>query len=163
MSGESALRSNAVIAASFVAALIFTALPMPDWAALWRPAWVALVLIYWCMALPSRAGVLVGWVVGLLLDVMTGTLVGQHALALAVTAYVAHQLHRRVRVLPIWQQGVTVFGLVFVFQALVLWINGIKGMPVSLQAYLTAPLTSMLLWPWVFVVLRDMRRRFQVI
>jgi len=44
----------------------------------------------------------------------------------------------------------------------VLWINGIKGMPVTLQAYLSAPLTSMLLWPWVFVVLRDMRRRLQV-
>jgi rod shape-determining protein MreD len=158
----SALRSNVVITSSFLAAMVLTALPMPDWAALWRPAWVALVLIYWCMALPARTGVLVGWSVGLLLDVMSGTLVGQNALALAVTAYVAHQLHRRVRVLPLWQQGLTVFGLVFVFQALVLWINGIKGMPVTLQAYLSAPLISMLLWPWVFVVLRDARRRFQV-
>lgn len=155
-------RGGIVIAASFVVALMLTALPMPDWASLWRPAWVALVLIYWCMAVPSRDGVLVGWIVGLLLDVMSGTLLGQHALALAVTAFIAHKLHRRVRVLPVWQQGVTVFGLVFVFQALVLWINGIKGMPVTLAAYLAAPLVSMLLWPWVFVVLRDARRRFRV-
>jgi len=147
---------------SFVIALMLTALPMPEWASLWRPAWVALVLIYWCMALPSRSGVLVGWSVGLLLDVMTGTLLGQHALALAVTAFIAHKLHQRVRVLPIFQQGVTVFGLVFVFQALVLWINGIKGMPVTLSAYLTAPLVSALLWPWVFVLLRDTRRRLAV-
>ena len=103
-----------------------------------------------------------GWSVGLLLDVMTGTLLGQHALALEVTAFVANKLHQRVRVLPIFQQGVTVFGLVFVFQALVLWINGIKGMPVTLAAYLTAPLVSALLWPWVFVLLRDTRRRFVV-
>ncbi len=156
------MRGYWIIGLTFVLALMLTALPMPDWAALWRPAWVALVLIYWCMALPSRAGVVVGWSVGLLLDVMTGTLLGQHALALAVTAFIAHKLHRRVRVLPIWQQGVTVFGLVFVFQALVLWINGIMGMPVSLAAYLAAPLVSMLLWPWIFVVLRDARRRFDV-
>jgi rod shape-determining protein MreD len=71
-------------------------------------------------------------------------------------------VHRRVRVLPVWQQGVTVFGLVFLFEALVLWIDGIKGMPVTLTAYLGAPLVSMLLWPWVFVVLRDTRRRFRV-
>ena len=150
------------MAMSFVVSLMLTALPMPEWASLWRPAWVALVLIYWCMALPARSGVLVGWSVGLLLDVMTGTLLGQHALALAVTAFVANKLHQRVRVLPIFQQGVTVFGLVFVFQALVLWINGIKGMPVTLAAYLTAPLVSALLWPWVFVLLRDTRRRFVV-
>lgn len=160
--GAHGMRGAAVIGLSFVVALMLTALPMPDWAALWRPAWVALVLIYWCMALPSRAGVLVGWSAGLLLDVMSGTLIGQHALALAVTAYVAHALHRQVRVLPVWQQAVTVFGLVFVFQALVLWINGIKGMPVTLAAYLAAPLVSTLLWPWVFVVLRDARRRFRV-
>jgi len=156
------MRSGVIIAMSFVIALMLTALPMPEWASLWRPAWVALVLIYWCMALPSRSGVLVGWSVGLLLDVMTGTLLGQHALALAVTAFIAHKLHQRVRVLPIFQQGVTVFGLVFVFQALVLWINGIKGMPVTLSAYLTAPLVSALLWPWVFVLLRDTRRRLAV-
>ena len=71
------------MAMSFVVSLMLTALPMPEWASLWRPAWVALVLIYWCMALPARSGVLVGWSVGLLLDVMTGTLLGQHALALA--------------------------------------------------------------------------------
>jgi rod shape-determining protein MreD len=155
-------RGTGIIAFSFVVALMLTALPMPEWASLWRPAWVALVLIYWCMALPGRAGVLVGWSVGMLMDVMAGTLLGQHALALAIVAFIAHKMHRRVRVLPLWQQGLTVFGLVFVFQALVLWINGIKGMPVSVSAYLAAPLVSMLLWPWVFVLLRDTRRRFSI-
>ena len=155
-------RGTGIIAFSFVVALMLTALPMPEWAILWRPAWVALVLIYWCMALPGRAGVLVGWSVGMLMDVMAGTLLGQHALALAIVAFIAHKMHRRVRVLPLWQQGLTVFGLVFVFQALVLWINGIKGMPVSVSAYLAAPLVSMLLWPWVFVLLRDTRRRFSI-
>lgn len=162
MTGGSGPRGGWVIAASFVVALLLTALPMPEWASMWRPAWVALVLIYWCMAVPGRAGVLVGWCVGLLVDAMSGTLLGQHALALAVTAFVVHQVHRRVRVLPVWQQGITVFGLVFLFEALVLWIDGIKGMPVTLTAYLAAPLVSMLLWPWVFVVLRDTRRRFRV-
>lgn len=155
-------RGTSVIVLSFVVALMLTALPMPEWAILWRPAWVALVLIYWCMALPGRTGVLVGWSVGMLLDVMAGTLLGQHALALAVIAFIAHKMHRQVRVLPVWQQGLTVFALVFVFQALVMWINGIQGIPVTISAHLAAPLVSMLLWPWVFVVLRDTHRRFAV-
>ena len=147
---------------SFVVALMLTALPMPAWAALWRPAWVALVLIYWCMAAPTYTGVVMGWTLGLFLDVLAGTLLGQHALALAIVAFVAHRFHRQVRVLPIWQQGVSVFGLVFLYQALILWITGIQGMPILAAAYWSSPLVSMLLWPWIFIVLRDVRRRYRV-
>ena len=150
------------VAISCVLALMLTALPMPVWAALWRPAWVALVLIYWCMALPGRVGVVLGWSLGVLLDVMSGSLLGQHALGLAIVAYVTHKSHRRVRVLPPWQQGISVFGLVFVYQVIILWINGIRGIPVMASAYWAAPLTSTILWPWIFVVMRDVRRKYRV-
>lgn len=156
-------QSRLVIATTFVIALLLTALPMPELAAIWRPAWVALVLIYWCMAAPERVGVAVGWMAGLFLDVMTGTLLGQHALGLTVVAWVAHHTHRRVRVLPLWRQAITVFVLLFLYQALVLWSNGIRGMPVEATAYWTSPLVSTLLWPWLFVVLRVVRRRYAAV
>ena len=156
-------QARLVIMTTFVLALLLTALPMPEPMALWRPAWVALVLVYWCMAAPERVGVGVGWTAGLFLDGMTGTLLGQHALGLSVVAYVAHRTHRRVRVLPPWRQGIPVFGLVFLYQALVLWSNGIRGIPVMPPAYWTLPLVSALWWPWVFVVLRAVRRRYAVV
>ena len=115
------------------------------------------------MAAPERVGVAVGWTAGLFLDVMTGTLLGQHALGLSVVAYIAHRTHRRVRVQPLWRQGVTVFGLVFLYQALVLWSHGIRGIPVMTPAYWTSPLVSMLLWPWMFAVLRVIRRRYTIV
>lgn len=155
-------RGNWVIVMSFVVALMLMALPMPDWAGIWRPAWVALVLIYWCMALPSRVGIMVAFTLGIFLDVLSGTLLGQNALALSVVAFITLQFYQRVRVLPLWQQGITVFGLAFIHQVLLLWINGIQGMPVSFSAYWASPLISMVLWPWIFVVLRDMRRKYQV-
>jgi len=155
-------RGNWVIVVSFVVALMLMALPMPDWAGIWRPAWVALVLIYWCMALPTRIGIMVAFTLGIFLDVLSGTLLGQNALALSVIAFITLQFYQRVRVLPLWQQGVTVFGLAFIHQVLVLWINGIQGMPVSFSAYWASPLISMVLWPWIFVVLRDLRRKYQV-
>ncbi len=151
-----------VIVMSFIMALMLMALPMPDWAGIWRPAWVALVLIYWCMALPERIGIMVAFTLGIFLDVLSGTLLGQNALALSVVAFITLQFYQRVRVLPLWQQGVTVFGLAFIHQVLILWINGIQGMPVSFSAYWASPLISMVLWPWIFVVLRDLRRKYQV-
>ncbi len=151
-----------VIALSFALAFFLTALPLPDWAQGWRPAWVGLVLIYWCMALPGRIGVGLGWGAGLLLDVLGGTLLGQHALGLALVAFITRKLYLRMRVLPLWQQGAGIFVLVAGYQLLVLWVNGALGTPVNAWACWSVAFASMLLWPWTFVVLRDVRRRYGV-
>ncbi len=150
------------VVVSMLAALMLTTLPVPPWAAPWRPAWMALVLIYWCMAVPVRVGVGVGWILGIVLDISTGTLLGQHAFGLSIVAYTTHKLHQRVRVLPLWQQGLSVFGLILTYNMLELWINGVRGNPAGIMAYWTSPLTSMILWPWVFIILRDVRRRYRV-
>jgi rod shape-determining protein MreD len=88
-------RGTWAIVASFVVAFMLTAMPLPDWAIAWRPAWVALVLAYWCLALPQSIGVLSAWIIGLLLDVMHGSLLGQHAFGLAVVAYVVVIYHQQ--------------------------------------------------------------------
>ncbi|HHC71469.1 MAG TPA: rod shape-determining protein MreD [Thiotrichales bacterium] len=151
-----------VIVASFVVALLLSTLPLPDWILPWRPEWSALVLIYWTMALPHRVGVGVGWIVGLLLDVLQGTLLGQHALGLATLAFVTYNLHQRVRVFPLWQQALTVMLFLALYQLLLLWFDGITGRPPRGWEYWIPSLTGMALWPWIFVVLRDLRRRFKV-
>ena len=151
-----------VIGLSFVVALVLMLLPLPGWAEPYRPEWVLLVLIYWAIALPGRVGVGTGWVLGLLMDTLQGSLLGQHALALAVVAYLAIALHQRVRVFPLWQQALTELLLVGLKQLLVLWIRGGTGQVPTSWNYWLPSLTSMLLWPWVFIILRDMRRRFRV-
>jgi len=155
-------QGGAAILASFLIAFMLTALPLPDWADAWRPPWVALVLIYWCLALPDRVGVGIGWMSGLLLDVMTGTLLGQHALGLTVVAFIALRFHKRVRVLPLWHQGMSVFLLVILERSLAVWVNGMQGMPGSDSLVFAPAATSALLWPWVFIILRDVRRKYHV-
>jgi len=44
---------NLVIYLSLLVALVLMILPLPDWAQIYRPNWMALVLIYWSMALPK--------------------------------------------------------------------------------------------------------------
>ncbi|MBI3344708.1 MAG: rod shape-determining protein MreD [Gammaproteobacteria bacterium] len=149
-----------VIALSLVSALLLTLLPMPAAAQVYRPEWVALVLIYWCLAVPERVGVGIAWVMGILLDVINGALLGQHALALAVVAYIAIKLHRQARLFPVWQQAFMVMLLIIMEQMLNLWVQGVIGQPPRSWKYWLPALTSMLLWPWVFFLLRDLRRRY---
>ena len=151
-----------LILASFIAGLMLTIIPLPDVLQYIRPEWSALILLYWCMALPQRIGVGVGWVTGLFLDVLKGTLLGQHALGLAVLAYLTLQLHQRIRVYPLWQQALTVLILLNLYQLLLIWFDGITGQPSKDFTYWLPPLTGMLIWPWVFLFLRHMRRRHKV-
>ncbi len=151
-----------IIIASFIAALMLTAMPLPEWAISWRPAWVAMVLVYWCMALPDRIGIGVGWTLGLLLDVLQGTLLGQNALGLAILAYFIVKSHQRIRMFPLVQQALLVCLLLLFYQLVSLWVRGITGAPPTSWTYWMPALTSMVLWPWLFIILRDIRRRYHV-
>ena len=154
--------SRLIIAITFIAAFILTSLPGPGWAEPFRPDWVALVLIYWCMATPHRVGVGTGWTVGLILDVLYGSLLGQHALAKTVVAFLTLKLHLQVRVFPLWQQALVVLLLLGINQLLVLWIKGITGTTQGGFGYWTPMFIGMLIWPWLFIILRDIRRRAHV-
>lgn len=151
-----------VIAVSFVLAWLLEIVPLPGWLALFRPEWPAIVLIYWCLALPQRVGVGIGWSVGLVVDVLRGALLGQHALGYAVIAYLALKLHRRIRVVPLWQQALSVMVFIALHQLLVLWVLGMIGESRGTITYWLPSLSSAALWPWMFTGLRGVRRRFRV-
>lgn len=151
-----------IIIASFATALLLTMLPLPDWAQVLRPEWVTLVLIYWCMALPGRISIGYGWLAGLMLDVTLGSLLGQHALALAVVAVLTIKLYQRIRVFPLGQQALAIIILVAMAQMINLWILGIIGKSPDSWSYWLPSISSALLWPWMFVMMRGVRRRFRV-
>lgn len=156
---ESPPRRAWVIAASLAVALFLTILPMPDWSQDFRPPWVTMTLIYWTLALPSRVGVFWGFATGLVLDVTTGTVLGQHALSLSVVGYLGVELHQRIRIFPMLQQAVSVWVLLLVERLLSLWVIGATGQPTPTLSYWLPTFVGTLLWPWVFVLLRDLRRR----
>ena len=157
-----AYHGGIVILASFGIAFILTMLPIPDSWHIYRPEWVTLVLIYWCLALPHRVGVFTGWAIGLLLDVTYGNVLGQYALTFSIVAYLSYQLHVRIRLYPILQQSLIILLLVALAQMIVLWIKGITGQTPESWNYWIPSITSMLIWPWLFYLLRLIRRLYGV-
>lgn len=155
-------RSNPALAipVSFFVAFLLMALPLPQELAYWRPAWVAIVLVFWVLNEPAWVGLTVAFLVGLLLDVLLGTVFGLHPLSLCVIAWLTRLSSRWVRVFSIWQTGGLVFGLVLVGLLVELTVLGIVGKaPGSLLFWLPA-LSSALVWPVVMLALRRWSRRF---
>jgi rod shape-determining protein MreD len=147
---------------TLLSALVLTIVPLPEWARPYRPEWVSLALIYWCIALPHRIGIGTGFTLGILLDSLTGTLFGQHALSLSLLAYLSHTFHTRLRVMPLGQQAWAVLLLLIIGHILNQLIIGATSR-LSLQpGYWWIPLISALLWPWIFATLRNLRRRHRI-
>lgn len=151
-----------IILLTFLVSLVITLIPLPEVVSPFRPQWYTLVLIYWAMAHPERIGVWSGWFLGLIVDVMTESLPGQHALTLTLVAYIVVKLHAQIRVFPLWQQSVMVLLLLILEPLIATWAMGISHQPPPPLLYWTTPLIGMLLWPWVYVILRNIRQRFRI-
>ncbi len=145
---------------TLLSALILTIVPLPEWIRPYRPEWVSLVLIYWCMALPDRVGIGTGFSLGILLDSLTGTLFGQHALSLSLLAYLSQVFHTQLRMMSLVQQACAVLLLLSVGHILNQLITGAMSRLSFAPGYWWIPLISALLWPWIFATLRDLRRRY---
>ncbi|TDY04338.1 rod shape-determining protein MreD [Thiohalophilus thiocyanatoxydans] len=155
-------RGGGVILLSFVVALALTIMPLPGTLEALRPEWVIMVLVYWVMALPQRIGVGIAWILGLLLDVVRDALLGQYAIALALIAFIVINLHQRMRVFPIWQQALALALLVILQYILVFWIKGMTGELPSFWKMLLPAVSTLVFWTPVYLVLRQIRRRYQL-
>lgn len=118
------------------------------------PDWVALVLCFWCVREPLRAGMGIGFVLGLLMDVGYGSLMGQHALAYVLLAYGAAALSRRILWFGFVQQALHVLPLLAGAQLVMLAVRLAAGDGFPGLAYCLSSVTATALWyPLTFVLL----------
>jgi rod shape-determining protein MreD len=155
------IREGFIIGTTVLLALILTLLPMPHWLVGFRPVWVLLVLTFWSLILPGRVSITLAWIVGILLDVLNGTLLGEHALALIMVIYVVARLSSQLRMFSLFQQGISVFFMVLFYQFILFCIQGFLGSLPDGWLYWLPAFTSMLLWPWAFIIMRDWYHRFE--
>jgi len=151
-----------IVIPTLIVALMLQMWPLPQWLEYARPEWVVLAMIYWALAMPEKVGVTVAWVVGLFLDVSQGAIIGQHAVGLVIIVFVVSTQYQRIRVFSLAQQALVVLLLLLIKQLLVLWVSGMVGQAPDIGLYFLPALTGAIVWPWVFIVLRDLRRRFTI-
>ncbi len=154
--------SRFVITMTVLAALVLEIMPLPPAIKPYRPDWVLLVLCYWCMALPTRVNVGVAFICGVLLDILLGTILGVHALAMSLVVFIIVANYQRFRNYSVWQQAFIIAIVSALYQLVVFWIQHLLTDIYFLSSYMWPVLFNMLFWIWVFPLMRRVRRRYRV-
>ncbi|MDY6829137.1 MAG: rod shape-determining protein MreD [Pseudomonadota bacterium] len=135
---------------------------LPAWARAWAPSWVALCLLYWAMALPQRYGLSLAWCMGILLDILTQYPLGAHAIALSWVIFFDLTLYQQLRMFPLPQQAAIVLVLIGLAECTVQLASQVFGHGSFHVPALGTAVSSALVWPALFLVLRAYRRRLRI-
>ncbi|MEG3695502.1 rod shape-determining protein MreD [Vibrio coralliirubri] len=159
---NSVLRSKVVIFCSFLIALILQTIPWPGSLDLFRPSWLLLVTCYWVLALPHRVNVGTALILGLLWDLLIGSTLGIRGMMMAIVMYIIAMNFLVIRNMALWQQAMIIAALTVLFEVLIFFgeylIQDVVFNPLSLWS----ALINCILWPWMFLLMRRVRRHWHV-
>ncbi|MBL4829672.1 MAG: rod shape-determining protein MreD [Aliivibrio sp.] len=155
-------KGRLVIWTSFLIALIFQVAPWPGTLEVLRPAWVLLVVFYWVLALPHRVNVGTAMVIGLLWDLLLGSTLGVRGMMIAIVVYIVALNFQVLRNMALWQQGVLLGLLTMVAKLLEFFGEYLISDVVFNPHYLWSGIINAILWPWMFLLMRRIRRHWLI-
>ena len=157
------VRASTIIA-SFAIAMFLNFLPWRDLRVV--PDFVALVVVFWCIRQPRLVGLGVAWSLGLITDAGNGVLLGQHALAYSIIAFLGIWLSRRILWFGTGLQALHVGAILLVGQSVALLVRVIAGDGFPGWPLLVGPIAGAILWPivsWLLLIPQRRAEREQTI
>jgi len=157
------VRASTIIV-SFAIAMFINFLPWRDLRVV--PDFVALVLVFWCVRQPRLVGLGVAWALGLITDAGNGVLLGQHALAYSIIAFLGIWLSRRILWFGTGLQALHVGAILLVGQSVALLVRVIAGDGFPGWPLLVGPIAGAILWPivsWLLLIPQRRAEREQTI
>lgn len=140
---------------AFFLVLILTILPMPALLLGTRPMWVLMLILYLQFYMPDRFNLFVLFALGLILDTLLSTVIGEHTLALSLVSWIASSKARRFYFFSIGQQMILIGFFCFLYQIIILTINAFIGYHVGFASVVGSTAISVLLWPWVRLIAEE--------
>lgn len=150
----------------FVGTLVFALLsmlvPLPGVLEPFKPYWPALFLLYWSLESEDRVTLGLAFMVGLAADLLNGVVLGEQALRLCALVFIALRFRSRLRFFPMWQQALAVLALLLNDRILLLIVRVLAGASLPPASWWISPFVGAALWPFLFLLLDDLRARLRI-
>jgi len=149
-------------AGTLLVSLLLMLVPLPTALEPLKPYWPALVLLYWTLESGDRVTLGLAFALGLGADLLDGVLLGEQALRLTALAFIALRFRSRLRFFPMWQQTLAVLALLLNDRVLLLIVRAFAGEALPPAAWWIAPFVGAALWPFLFLLMDDLRMRLRI-
>jgi len=143
------------IVTAIIIALALTILPLPELLLELRPPWILILILYIQFFLPDYFNIVFLLIIGLVLDVLLSTVLGEHAFALSLVAWLANSKARRFRLFAMGQQMALIGFFCLLYQGLIVVIDASLGYYYGFLMSLGSTAISVLLWPWMRLIADD--------
>lgn len=111
-----------------------------------RPDFMLIVMLYWLLRAPHLCNIGTAWVAGLLVDLATGSLLGQHALSFTLVAFIGLSYQRRLVLFNPLQLLGYVLGLLLFERVLMLLLKLFEGNDNPGLHYFWPVVSGLFLW-----------------
>ena len=128
----------------------------------YAPEWILLIVVYWAIAVPSNNKLFLAFLVGIIVDNVSGQVLGISSHFYVQLVYVILRLYNSLRYMTIAQQAVVLLIFIIIKQHLLVWAYFIIDRNIDYQALLVGSFISPLVWPLIYYTLRFIRRRFNI-
>lgn len=154
----SSLNLFLAIVLSSIIALALTIMSLPQWLFYFWPDWLPMIIVYWALTVPDRVGPWVGFAIGTVLEVLFVRNFGVQGFGMAALAFAVNRAHLQLQILSFGPQMLVVGVLVGMFKLIVGWLYGLTTDFKITTEYWYPLLGTVLFWPFVFILLQELRR-----
>lgn len=134
---------------AFLIALIITIIPLPAMLGFLRPPCVLLLCLYLQLYMPNFFSVTLLVILGLVMDSLLSTLIGEHVFSLCLVAWLANSKARRFCFFSMSQQMVFIGFFACVYQLSLVCFDCLLGNQGHISSVIGVSLVSIVLWPWM--------------
>jgi rod shape-determining protein MreD len=140
---------NMKLVLTLILFLVLTIIPLPSYISLLRPTWILLLVLYVECCLPAYFRVVWVLLLGLCLDVLCSTVMGEHAFALILTTWVATSRSSGFKFYSIVQQMVVILLFCLLYQFIIYLVDAFLGLTGNILYVVLSSFSSVLIWPWL--------------
>ena len=140
-----------------IIALIVGAISLPSVLEIISPFWMLVFFIYWIIYTDTKALYLFALILGLLTDILQGSILGQNALALVISSVFIFNVKKSFYVSNLTTQQV------YIFVASLIYLITLILTHISIQDFdfswliLLSPLTGSIIWPVIRLFLAKLK------
>lgn len=132
---------------SFLAMMLIDFIPLPGSLFYWLPEFTAMMLYYWLINRPQSVDIGTAFVLGVLVDIGTASLLGQHALAYIFSSYVIIRARRQIILYNYGAQAILVGVALMVNESILAGVRWRFEYQFAGWLLFLSPFIGALLWP----------------